>query len=460
MKPRLLIIDDDFEFTSDFMLLLDKDFKCSHASSGAAGIELLYKKSFDIVLLDLMLGNSESGLDVLKNILAFEEDLPVIMITDYASVNTAVEAIRLGAYDYISKTPNLNELKIIIDRSIQQKLLKTKARLLEEESLKQFYQIVGESPSIKNLKEMIRLFASNDNTVLITGESGVGKELVARQIHLKSMRREFPFVGINCAAIPKDLIESELFGHEKGAFTSADKRKIGKFELASAGTIFLDEISELDLKAQVKLLRILQEKEFERVGGLISIKTNVRIIAATNRNLQSLIEGGSFREDLFYRLNVLPIEVPPLRDRSEDIPLLVNHFTKQACIELKKTSDGFDRQAVDELCKYQWPGNIRELENFVTRAVILSKNNHIGLKDIAQNLLPVKHGQNFISKIPETWIEMDSMRKEAADKASREVEKIYLQNLLKKFNGNISKAAEYAGINRANLHKMIRKCNI
>lgn len=459
MKTQLLIIDDNKEFINDFTLILGNDFNCSFAYNGEDGIELIKKSHPDVVLLDLMLGDGANGLQVLTQIAGVDEDLPVIIITDYASIDTAVEAMKLGAFDYISKTPNLKELKLVIDKALQQRLLISRTKSLEEETVKNYALMLGGSPAMMKLKEIIALFAENNNTVLITGESGVGKELVARQIHLQSDRKKKPFVAINCAAIPKELLESELFGHERGAFTGANARKLGKFEIAFDGILFLDEIAELDFTAQVKLLRVLQEKEFDRVGGTSSIKSKARIIAATNKDLSQLVKQGEFREDLFYRLDVLPIRVPTLRERKEDIEGLSIHFAKNASVEMKVPFKGFDVEAVDMLRAYDYPGNIRELQNFIIRAVLLAKGEMIQTKHLSHQ--QIREIQNpLVQQIPETWEEMDELRKTAADNASRMVEKIFLENLLKKFNGNISQAALHIGINRTNLHKMIKKCDI
>lgn len=460
MKTQLLIIDDNKEFINDFTLVLSKDFICISAFTGEEGVELVKKNPPDIVLLDLMLGEGTSGLNVLKQIQNVDEELPVIIITDYASIDTAVEAMRLGAFDYISKTPNLKELKFVIEKALKQRIVISRSRAIEEDTLKHYSSMLGNSPGMKKLKETISLFAENSNTVLITGESGVGKELVARQIHLQSDRNKKPFIAINCAAIPKELLESELFGHERGAFTSANARKLGKFELAMDGVLFLDEIAELDFMAQVKLLRVLQEKEFDRVGGTTSIKTNARIIAATNKNLAAMVKEGKFREDLFYRLDVLPICVPPLRERKEDIEELAVHFAKTSSIEMKVPFKGFSPEAIQLLSSYDYPGNIRELQNFIIRAVLLAKGRIIEPECIVhQQLIESRSSINPI-QIPDSWEEMDQMRKAAADNASRIVEKLFLENLLEKFNGNVSRAAAHIGINRSNLHKMMKKCEI
>ncbi len=460
-KPTLLMIDDDIEFTSDFLMLLEAHFNCISATNGEIGLQILKEKNIDIILLDLMFNEGPNGGEILKKIKQAEPDIPVIMITDYASVDTVVESMKDGAYDYVSKTPNLKELLLKIRNSINLSTFKRKTSTLQKESSKNFYQIIGSGKTTQKLKDKISLFANNLNTVLITGESGVGKELVARQIHLNSELNNEPFVPLNCAAIPKELLESELFGHEKGAFTGAVKQKLGKFELASPGTIFLDEISELGLEAQVKLLRVIQNKEFERVGGIKTIESKARIIAATNKNLEQLIAEEKFREDLFYRLDVLPIEVPPLRERKEDIPELVEYFTRNICNDLKIEPKTFSADAMELLQKYNWPGNIRELQNHITRAIISSSSNLITKLDLDSKLTSVNSIYNFtLEKIPETWEEMDLMRKEATNKVSREIEKLFLTNLLKKFNGNIAKAAQSIGLNRSSLYKMLKKCEL
>jgi DNA-binding NtrC family response regulator len=454
MKPTLLLIDDDKNFASDFILLMEKDFLCIMSNNSYDGLNMFHEKSPDVVLLDLMLNDGTSGIDILKKIMAEDENVPVIMITDYASTPTAVEAIKLGALDYITKTPNLDKLKALVERSLKMKLRNIHSKYLEEAMNLPYQKIVGESEVIKKLKEQIYLYSQNNHTVLITGDSGVGKELVARQIHFLSNRKNKPFVAINCSAIPKNLIESELFGHEKGAFTGAVSKKMGKFEIATEGTIFLDEISELDPDSQVKLLRVLQEKEFDRVGGISNIKTNARVIAASNKNLKNEVSKKSFREDLFYRLDVLPIHVPLLKERREDIPILAEYFLLQAESELKKKDLMFSEDAIAKMINYDWPGNVRELKNIVIHSALLSKGRVINSSILRIDSL---HPQADII-VPDTWEEMDLLRKEAVEEASRKVEKVFVENLLKKFDGNITKAAEHIGISRISLHKMIRKC--
>lgn len=457
MKPSLLIIDDDNEYVGDLLLLLKHEFECSSVERETEAIKIIKENPPDAILLDLMLGDGVSGIDVLNNIRAVDDSIPIIMMTDYASVETAVLAIRLGAFDYISKTPNLNELKILIEKSLQQRLLKYQTESLIEELNKPFLKIVGNSFQIEKVKEKIKLFSQTDHTVLITGESGVGKELVARQIHFQSNRSKKPFVAINCGALPKDLVESELFGNERGAFTGADKRRLGKFEIAEGGTIFLDEISELEPLAQVKLLRVLQEKEFQRIGGSKTLKADVKIIAATNKNLHSLVLNGIFREDLYYRLEVLPIHVPTLRERNEDIPLLIKYFSYQIASELNKPEKIFSDQLISQLKSYHWPGNIRELRNYIYRIYLLSDAKLIESDNSNFANFNTSHESEKSFEIPTTWEKMNTMRKKASLEAARKVEKVFLDFLLNKFNGNITKAAEYAGISRTNLHKMLSK---
>lgn len=458
MSSRILIIDDDKEFLKDITFLLKTGFECATAETGGKGLQKIHAFNPDVVLLDLMLGD-ENGLDILQFIHRYDETIPVIMVTDYGSIDTAVEAMRLGAFDYVSKSPKISELSILIEKAIQKRNEVFRTKSLKEEVNRQYTKMVGHSPAMESVLEKITLYADHKNSVIITGESGVGKELVARQIHTKGPYSEEPFVAINCAAIPKDLVESELFGHEKGAFTGAEKRKIGKFEMAGNGVIFLDEISELSQDIQVKLLRVLQEHEFQRVGGNIIIRSNVKIISATNKDLWKFVEEGFFREDLYYRLDVLPIHVPPLRERREDIPELVSYFISVTCKEMKIPVKKCSADAMKALQQFDWPGNIRQLKNFVTRAVILSKGNIISLEDLDTSIIKKHSGAIRISEdlIPETWEELNEMRKKAVDQVSREIEEKFVNYLMNKFDHNVSKAAEHIGINRVNLHKMINR---
>ncbi|NOZ75792.1 MAG: sigma-54-dependent Fis family transcriptional regulator [FCB group bacterium] len=457
MKPYLLIIDDDRNFISDLTVLLQNNYTISSATSPSQGLVIIETESPDIVLLDLMFDQgSINGLETLKRIRRIDENLPVIMITDYSSIDTAVEAMRLGATNYLSKTPNLNELNLIVEKALKERVQRLQSKTIQEETGRPFNHIVGESPAILRTIDLIGLLAGNENPVLITGESGTGKELVARQIHVRSARRDYPFIALNCAAIPRDLLESELFGHEKGAFTGAGKRKLGKFEIASDGTLFFDEIGELDLDAQVKLLRVLQEKEFERVGGNRTITSRARIIAATNGDLQVMVKSGRFREDLYYRLDVLRIHVPPLRERDGDIRLLARHFIQAACNDLKVPLKTLSQAALHDLKHYSWPGNVRELRNLMTRATIMTPEAVItaipGLEPAGEN--------REIAPVPMNREQLEIMRQEAADHARREVERRFVNYFLDKYNGNVSQAAREAGMNRTNFHKMMSRCKV
>ncbi|MBN2615923.1 MAG: sigma-54-dependent Fis family transcriptional regulator [Bacteroidales bacterium] len=459
MKQLILIIDDDINYTEDLKLLLKKDFETVSAVNIKHGIELLRKFGPDLILLDLMLQNGESGLSAIDLIKIEDEHVPIIMVTDHSSIDTAIKAIKKGAFDYISKTTKVSELKIQISKALENKLLILRNKSLEEDVEQSFKELIGETPVMRKLKEQIKLFADTNSTLLIYGETGTGKELVTRQIHQYSNRSDKPFIAVNCAAIPKDLLESALFGHEKGAFTGADTRKPGRFELAGDGTLFLDEVSELDMRAQVALLRVLQEKEFNRVGGSHLIKTNARVIAATNRRLEDLVQQGAFREDLFYRLDVLRLDVPPLRERKADIPLLARHFVRTASHEAKIPVKEIDTESLQSLMQYDWPGNIRELYNFVMRTIILSqKDEMIHFRPMEETRFRKTKNLSFDTNI-DTWEEMIESRKKASDEASRSIEKYFIEKILAQYDQNISLAAKKLGVDRTTLHKTIKRVN-
>lgn len=456
MKTQLLVIDNDNDYCNGISRTLNKDFDCHYAANFNEGIKQLRENHTDIVLLHNNLNEGISSLEIINKIRKEAENVPVIIISD----NCPSQPSNLGAVEYISKSITTEKLRLILDKSLLKQIHIDQKRIILEQPDNLYQEIVGNSPPIKRLKEQIKLFAQNDNTILITGESGVGKELVARQIHSFSKRKNAPFVAINCAALPNNLIESELFGYERGAFTSAEKSKLGKFEVAENGTIFLDEVSEIDLDTQVKLLRVIQEREFEHLGGTKTIKINVRIIAATNLDLKKLVDERLFRDDLYYRLDVLPIEVPPLRERKEDIPLLAEHFLRLSYNDLKISYNGISEEALNLLKQYDWPGNVRELQNNIIRASILAYGDEINVEHINRKLNPLNSTECFSILVPETLEEFYKAKKDAVNEAGRTVEKIFLENLLKKHNGNISQAAKAIGINRTNLHKMIKKCGL
>ena len=379
---KILIIEDEESIRRVLVRILneeDSNFEIHEASDGKKGLESISKENFDLVLCDIKMPKID-GIELLQRTRKKNSSLPFIMLTGHGNVETAVESMKLGAYDFISKPPDLNRLITSVRNALEKKELVTENKILRKKVAKR-YQIIGESKSIKTIHELIDKVAQSEARVLITGESGTGKELVAHQIHERSLRQKSSFVEVNCAAIPAELIESELFGHTKGSFTSAVKDRQGKFEAANGGTLFLDEIGDMSLAAQAKVLRVLEENKIQRVGSEKDITVDVRVIAATNKDLKKEIEKGSFREDLYHRLAVILIDVPTLSSRKEDIPLLVNHFLEIICKEQGIESKSFSKESITLLEDYNWSGNIRELRNVIERLIILG-GNPISEKDI------------------------------------------------------------------------------
>ena len=456
-KITLLVVDDDPDFLRDFEFLIGDEYHVVTTTSVQQVRALIREHSPDIVFLDLFLGEY-SGLSLLQQIKREFPQQACIMITEHGSIDTAVEAIKLGAENYITKNFNVKEIQGFIEQAIKKKIQHAQSAALMEESFRPYQELIGQSPQMVQVREKISLAAQNDFTVLITGESGTGKELVARLIHRQSARAQQIFLPVNCGALPSELIESELFGHEKGAFTGANKRKLGKFEIASSGTLFLDEISELSPMAQVKLLRVLYNKEFERVGGTTVLRTNARIIAATNKDLHRLMSEGRFREDLYYRLNVFPIELPPLRRRREDIPLLLEYFLHRKAKELGAPRISLEPQAVELFLRYDWPGNIRELENIVTRLIILARNGTITTEMVSANLQPgTPERTEYFPNGNLTWEELNRIKREATAAAAEKVEREFLDKLLKKYGGSVTAAAADLGLNKSTLYRMVQK---
>jgi DNA-binding NtrC family response regulator len=400
-----------------------------------------------------------SGLDVLRERSARKIDIPSIVITAHATVQTAVEAVKLGAFEYITKPFNLEELYLVIKKALDVSILKEENSSLKKELEKKssynkraLDQIIGKSAPIQNVIQFIEKIADTDSTVLVTGESGTGKELVAKSIHSHSSRAKKPFVPLNCAAIPKEILESELFGHEKGAFTGAVSTRIGRFELANYGTLFLDEIGELAPPLQVKLLRVLQEREFERVGGIKTLRVDVRIIAATNRNLEKAVEEGMFREDLYYRLNVIPLRLPPLRKMREDIPLMVEHFITHMSRRKGKEAPTISNEAMQSLMSYKWPGNVRELENLVERMLILKEGEVVSPDDLPERLFDKRQVQrvaNAVQVLSRDGIDLNMMLDE--------IENNMIVQALELSKGVKSKAAGLLGLNRTTLIEKMKK---
>lgn len=384
---KILVIDDEKAIRNTLKEVLEyENHKVDLAEDGIVGLEMFSKESYDIVLCDIKMANMD-GIEVLEKIEEITTDIPVIMISGHGNIDTAVEAIKKGAFDFLEKPLDLNRLLITMRNALDKSKLITQTKVLKKQVNKK-YDIIGESEAIRMVMNMINTVAPTEARVMITGPNGSGKELVAHQIHEKSGRSKGPFVEVNCAAIPSELIESELFGHEKGSFTSAIKQRIGKFEQADGGTIFLDEIGDMSLSAQAKVLRALQENKITRVGSDKDINVNVRVIAATNKNLSEEIEAKTFREDLYHRLSVILINVPPLNERIEDIPLLAEHFNNIICSEYGMSPKEIDKTAIEELGKIHWTGNIREFRNVLERLIILCPENITG-KDVISFAHPI-----------------------------------------------------------------------
>ncbi|MCX7794616.1 MAG: sigma-54 dependent transcriptional regulator [Thermodesulfovibrionales bacterium] len=455
---RVLVIDDD-ETVRDVLnsFLGEKGFEVITAERGESGLELLLSEKFDLALVDLVMPGM-GGIDILKELSSRKIKLPVIIITAYGTIQNAVEAMKLGAFDYVTKPFNLDEIMLLIERALEHARLE-KENLLLRKQLRQRYNfsgLIGDSIKMQRVYELIEKVADTDSTILITGESGTGKELVAKTIHYNSSRADGPFVPLNCAAIPRDLLESELFGHEKGAFTGAISTRIGRFELANNGTLFLDEIGELDPSLQVKLLRVIQEREFERVGGVKTIKVDVRIIAATNRNLEEAVAEGKFREDLYWRLNVIPIHLPPLRERREDIPLLVDYFIKKFQRKRKGRALVIPPEAMSILIKYEWPGNVRELENLIERLSVLITDETVKIQDLPEKFIKSSAiREEAISNIPAFTDEGIDLQKVVED-----IERDLILKALQKAEGVRSKAATLLGINRTTLIEKMKRLGI
>jgi DNA-binding NtrC family response regulator len=397
--------------------LTEAGHEIEEASNGNAAIERLHDSYFDIVLSDLKMGGSD-GLDVLRTTKALHPTTAVILMTAFGSVTTAVEAMKSGAFDYVQKPFEIEEMEVKIEKALEMKRMKNELDYLRhtQQDIYEFDRIVGSSEALQRVLDMVKKVAKSNTTCLIRGETGTGKELIAGAVHHNSLRTSRNFVKVNCAALQENLLESELFGHEKGAFTGADKQRIGRFEQADGGTLFLDEIGDMSPSTQAKILRVLQEHEFERLGGTRTLRVDVRLIAATNRDLAVMVQSGRFREDLYYRLNVVSIEMPPLRERKDDIVPLAGFFIRRFSAELKKKMDGIDPEAQKLLMRYNWPGNIRELENTIERAMLLAEGRSIAAGDLRLGEMPTAGGgrdQTSVVKIPPTGIPLEDVERHA-----------------------------------------------
>ncbi|GAK57368.1 transcriptional regulatory protein pilR [Candidatus Vecturithrix granuli] len=457
MPKRMLIVDDEKVFSSYLdQILARKGYESQVAHNGEEALAACEHAEFDLILSDIKMPKMD-GMSLLKalrqkSLQAGNEglDVAVIMMTAHGTIETAVEAMKLGASDYITKPFNAQEVLMVIEKVFEQQRLKEENRYLRSEVLGKYTveNIISQSPKMERVFQLIANVAMTDSTVMIQGETGTGKELVARAVHFGSKRKRKNFVAINCGALADNLLESELFGHEKGSFTGAIRQKIGKFELADQGTLFLDEIGNVSPAMQMKLLRVLQERQFERVGGTRTLETDVRIIAATNEDLEQAVEEGRFREDLYYRINVIPINLPPLRQRKEDIPLLAQHFVEK---HGRRRIHAISDEAIHTLMTYDWPGNVRELENIIERSIILERGSELVNIDLP-NKVHRKTGESNLLDFNED-LPLDQVRDQAID----QVEKEYLKRILARYHGSIKRVAEHTGLTTRSIHGKMKK---
>jgi DNA-binding NtrC family response regulator len=451
-RSKILVVDDEEGARDALQVILEDEFDVTTAASGTAALDLCQRTDFDLIFLDVSMPKVD-GIETLKRLKALSERTDVVMISASDRAEMAVKSIKLGAYDYITKPFEADDILSAVERVLEKQTLERQVDYLRLEMAHQLgdRQILTQDPSMLGVLDLIKRVATTSSSVLITGESGTGKELVARSLHLGSERRKESFVAINCAAIPSELMESELFGHERGAFTGAHSRSVGKFEYANGGTLFLDEISALRLELQAKLLRVIQEKEIQRLGSNRSIKVDVRIVAATNTKLEENIQKGTFRRDLFFRLNVIPIRLPSLRERKGDVRLLAQHFLKRFNLQLRRQIPGFTSQAVDALERYPWPGNVRELENLIERLVVLGRDNE-----------PISHDDLPLEILLDSPLPQQALlpEKDGLLKARDSFERQFILKALKRAQGNQSEAARILGIHRNTLIQKMKALDL
>ncbi len=451
-SARVLVVDDKENMLKLFAKILGDGYRLSTAGDGATALRILAAESFDVVVTDLRMPGAD-GLEILKAVKQRSPETEVVLMTAHASVQNAVEAIRHGAYDYLQKPFDPETAGLVVARALERKRLREQAADLRREiqGIYGFENIVGKSPKMREVFSQLEQASGLDITVMVFGETGTGKELVARAIHYASTRREGRFVPVNCGALPSELVESELFGHARGAFTGAASTKPGLFEEAQGGTLFLDEVGELPLPVQVKLNRVLQEREIRRVGENTPIKVNVRVIAATHRDLKAEVQGGRFREDLFYRLHVFPVHLPALRERLEDVAALAAHFLDKHAKAYKRAVEGFEPESLRCLMSYPWPGNVRELENTIERAVAVAQGKQVTPRD-----LPAEIREQPQGLLPAEELARMTYR-QAIDLARESTSRTYLAALLRQTGGNVTRAAERAGMERESLHRLLKR---
>ena len=438
MKGKILIVDDELVVRDSLgKWFTSEGYTARPVGSGREALEAIQQTEYDIALIDIKMPGMD-GMELQARLREADADLTVIIMTGYAAVDTAVQALKMGAYDYITKPVDPDELSHLVSNALEHKRARREVVRLREnlQEVSPSTEMIGKSPAMKKVVELIEMVAPTEATVLITGESGTGKEVVARAIHAAGPRRFMPMVTIHCGALTETLLESELFGHEKGAFTGAQYRKKGKFEVADGGSVFLDEISDISLKTQTDLLRVLQEKEIVRVGGNQQIKVDFRCIAATNKNLEALVKAGTFRPDLYYRLHVFCIDIPPLRDRREDIPLLVNHFLNKFCMATSRPMPQMAPEAMDRLMQHDWPGNVRELENAVERALVVGRGPEVRPSDFSFQL------------------EADEMK---GGRTLDDIERAHIERILRETQHNLSRTARILDIDRTTLYNKLRR---
>ncbi len=459
MSVRILIVDDEeIVIRSCRRILDDVSYTLDSVQDGMSALRKVEENEYDIIILDIMMPKMD-GLEVLQQVKERHPDIDVIMMTGLSQIQTAVKAMKLGAFDYLSKPFDPDELQLVVNRALERRRLLQENRNLKTEvsSKYRFENIVGSSPRMQGVYGLIAKCAPTNSTVLITGESGTGKEMIARAIHYNSLRKDQPFVTVDCNTLSESLLESELFGHVKGSFTGAMANKRGMFDVANNGTLFLDEFGNIPLSIQAKLLRVIQEHEFRPVGATALQKTNVRLITATNKDLKAMVAAGSFREDLYYRVNVFPIHAPALRERRDDIPALAYHFLKKFCNELEKPLCDISQAAMSTLVNYEWPGNVRELENTVHRAIILCSDKAIHQAHLV-NIMEASPQLDL--EVPRNSDDLKRIKKIAREKSVEDVEKLFVQETLKRNASNVTRSAEETGMQRSNFQAMMKKYNI
>jgi len=461
-NPRILIVDDELNICRSCAKVLSKlDVEVNYALNGYDALKMMDAEPFDIVITDLKM-SSLGGMEVLRRVKDAYPDTLVIVMTGYASVSSAVEVMKIGALDYLPKPFTPDELRAIVRQAVAEREIRRQNRKLQQQTKKGrsiSHKLIGTSPKIKQVISMVQKVAPTDSTVLVHGESGTGKELVARAVHANSRRSKKVFFAVDCGTLSSNLLESELFGYMKGAFTGADKNKEGIFKLADDGTIFLDEISNISLEVQGKLLRFLETREFLPLGARNPLQVNIRLIFATNKNLQEMVADGSFREDFYYRIDVYPILLPPLKERKMDILPIAYHFLHQFSEKMGRHIEGFDNAAVARLTEYTWPGNVRQLRNTIERATILCEGNQISLSDLPL-LGDMGDIEQLLENIPSTNEELKGIKKEIRQKAVRKVEKNFILKALEKNKWNVTQAAQSVGLQRSNFHNLMKKYGI